>query len=546
MLLTLPPRSGAAPLTLDTEPLRHIVVIGANGAGKTRFADRLAADLGPAAFRLSALKALYTTQPSKPLPGSIGDLYSKATSGTSMLRPDLVTEFDRLLALLINEEILSLLSHKFSGPSETSHKDSATRLERVISEWQRVFPDNKILVDNGRMLFNRAAQPGEEAGDNYAASRLSDGEKTVLYYLGAVTYAPRGGVIIVDSPAMFLHPSSTASLWNSIETLRPDCTFIYLTHDLQFASTRGQGCTVWVKSCDPARGTWDYDFLTSTDGISDEVYLAIIGARKPVLFIEGDGVHSIDARLYPLIFNDYTVKSLGGCDRVIEATRTFNSLRSFHNLNAFGIVDRDRRDEGEVAYLHRKQVFVPDVAEIENIFMLEGVIRTMARLNHRDPDAAFAKVKRNILHLFEADLRSQALQHTRHRMKKGVEHRIDGRFANINQLEAHIAALGAELRPRQVYEDLCREFRRYLRDGDYAAVLRVYNRKTMLSESHVASLVGLRRDDKDVYISTVLNILTYNFRGAAEIRDAIRSSFPPSEPVTDFSSGDQVIESSAD
>ena len=72
---------------------------------------------------------------------------------------------------------------------------------------------------------------------------------------------------------------------------------------------------------------------------------------------------------------------------------------------------------------------------------------------------------------------------------------------------------------------MCREFRRYLRDDDYAAVLRVYNRKTMLSESHVASLVGLRRDDKDTYISTVLNILTYNHRGADEIRAAIRSTF---------------------
>lgn len=328
---------------------------------------------------------------------------------------------------------------------------------------------------------------------------------------------------------MFLHPSSIASLWNSIENSRPDCTFVYVTHDLQFASTRGEGCTLWIKDWNPALGKWDYDFLTSNDGINDEVYLAIIGARKPVLFIEGDGVHSIDARLYPLIFNDHTVKSLGGCDRVIEATRTFNSLRSFHNLNAFGIVDRDRRDEGEVAYLRKKQVFVPDVAEIENIFMLEPVIRTMARLNHRDPEQAFARVKGNIMRLFEADLKQQALQHTRHRMKRGVEHRIDGRFTNISQLESHIADLASELNPRDTYEQLCREFRTYVRDDDYASVLRVYNRKTMLSESHVAHHCGFRRDDKDVYIATVLNILSANRPGADQLRTAIRSTFTTPE-----------------
>lgn len=527
--ITLPPRREGAPITLDTDCLRHIVVIGANGAGKTRFADRLAADLGGRSFRLSALKALYTSrQPdSHPAaPGSIADLYHRATADSSLLRSDLGNEFEQTLALLINEELLSLISHKFSANVHEAKRPPVTRLERVINEWQKVFPDNRVLIDNGRMLFSRS-NPGEEpSGDNYAASRLSDGEKTVLYYLGAVTFAPRHAVIIVESPDMFLHPSSTASLWNSIERMRTDCTFIYVTHDLQFASTRGQGCTVWVKGWDPERGCWDYDLLTSTEGISDEVYLAIIGARKPVLFIEGDGVNSLDSKLYPLIFNDYTVKALGGCDRVIEATRTFNALRDFHNLNAWGIVDRDRRDEGEVAYLRRKQVHVPDVAEIENIFMLEPVIRAMARINRRDPDEAFAKVKRNIMHLFEADIHLQALQHTRHRMKKGVEHNIDGRFANISQLESHIQSLAQNLQPRQVYEELCKEFRRYVRDDDYAAVLRVYNRKTMLSESHVARHVGLKHDDKDAYIATVLNILTYNRRGADSIRSAIRSTFP--------------------
>ena len=517
MNITLPPRKGSQPLEIDTSGLHHVVIIGANGSGKTRFANRLAADLGGQAFRLSAIKALYNKDSEDASDNSIDMLYRQAVSGSSLLRPDLKGEFERMIGLMVNEEMLSLIQYKYSGDKRKMHH---TRLDRVMEQWQKVFPGNRVLVESGRMLFSR-----DISSDAYSPSKLSDGEKTVLYYLGAVTFAPKASTILVDSPEMFLHPSSIASLWNSIENSRPDCTFIYVTHDLQFASTRGQGNTIWVKNCNPVKGEWDYDFLTATDGINDEVYLAIIGARKPVLFIEGDGVHSIDARLYPLIFEDYTVKSLGGCDRVIESTRTFNSLRSFHNLNAYGIVDRDRRDEGEVSYLRKKQVYVPDVAEIENIFMLEPVIRTMARINHRNPDEAFAKVKRNIMRLFEADLRQQALQHTRHRVKKGVEHRIDGRFANIGQLENHISDLAHELNPRATYESLCREFRRYVQDGDYASVLRDYNRKTMLSESHVAHHCGLRRDDKDVYINTIINILSVNRPGADDIRTAIRSTF---------------------
>ena len=61
--------------------------------------------------------------------------------------------------------------------------------------------------------------------------------------------------------------------------------------------------------------SWDYEVLPPHSQLSDEVYLAIMGSRKPVLFIEGDGIHSIDARLYPLLFKDYSVKSLGAATK---------------------------------------------------------------------------------------------------------------------------------------------------------------------------------------------------------------------------------------
>lgn len=525
MILTLPPRTGAEPLSVDTSENRQIIIIGANGSGKTRFANRLMHDLGPAAFRMSAIKALYGKEEENRQEGSIDYCYHQVTDGgAGIIRSDIKGEFERMLALLLHEEMLNLIDFKYHHleGKKTRSRDNLppTRLDRLIRLWQKIFPDNKILIESGKMIFGR-----ERSDDTYSSSKLSAGERAVMYYIGASMFAPKGGVIFVESPDLFLHPSSTRSLWDSIEQLRSDCTFIYITHDLSFASTRSESVTVWVKGCEPARGEWDYDFMTSADGINDEVYLAIVGARKPVLFIEGDGVNSIDAKLYPLIFREYTVKSLGGCDRVIESTRTFNSLRAFHNLDARGIVDRDRRDEGEVNYLRAKKIYVPDVAEIENIFMIEDVVRAVARHYRRDEDEVFRKVKKSILRLFETDLRQQALMHTRHIVKKTVEHRIDGRFANINKLEEHINDLCQSINPRGIYEQYCRDFRLYVSQGDYASVLRVYNRKTMLSESHVARACGLRRDDKDTYIKAILAILRDDRGPASTIRDAIRSTF---------------------
>jgi len=99
--------------------------------------------------------------------------------------------------------------------------------------------------------------------------------------------------------------------------------------------------------------SWDYEFIRNDDSFPEGMYLDILGSRKPVLFIEGAATGSIDVKLYPYIFPEYTVKPLGGCNKVIEATRAFADLKEIHHLESRGIVDRDRRTEREVEYLRK-------------------------------------------------------------------------------------------------------------------------------------------------------------------------------------------------
>ncbi len=344
-----------------------------------------------------------------------------------------------------------------------------------------------------------------------------------MYYLGAITYAPGHADVFVESPEMFLHPTVMQALWNRIELLRPDCRFIYTTHDLDFAASRTAASVIWVRDFDMESHTWDYEILPPDKAVSDEIYMSIIGARKPVLFIEGDGKRSIDSRLYPLIFRDFTVQSLGSCNKVIEATRTFNDLNAFHHMASCGIVDRDRRDRKEVEYLRGKKIMVPEVAEVENILMLEEVIRTVAASRHKDEDRVFGKVRNAVISQFRHDLRQQALLHTRHRVKRTMEYRIDGKFQSINALEQHIEELVAEINPRRLYESFCREFSGYVEHGDYSGILRVYNQKSMIPASNVAALCGY--SSKDEYINAIITLLRRDGAEAARLRKAIRSCF---------------------
>lgn len=491
---------------------RRVIIIGANGSGKTRFTERLIAEMEGKAFRISALNALYRSRESDPLPGSIDHLFSEAVTRSTFLRDDVPTQFERLMMLMVLDEMLNLFAWKVSG---TETRDS--RLDSVIKAWQEIFPDNRVLYEGGKMLFSR--NPGE----SYSSIKLSDGEKAVLYYFGAAMYAPKDSAVFVDSPGLFLHPSITGAIWDRVEAMRPDCSFVYTTHDIEFLSSRSDNNIIWVRDYDAASVTWDYAVLPPGSPMSDDLYMALVGARKPVLFIEGDATHSIDAKLYPLVFTDYTVRSLGSCNKVIEATRTFNDLNAFHHLDSHGIVDRDRRDPKEVKYLRDKKIFVPDVAEIENILMLEEVIKTVAHTCGKNEDRVFAHVKKSILGQFRQDIRQQALLHTRHRVKRFVECRIDGRFSNIGQLERHMTGLVDEIKPRQLFQDFCNDFHRYVAEGDYSSVLRVYNQKSMIPGSNVAGLCGL--SNKEAYINRVIDILRHEGKGAERIRKAIITCF---------------------
>lgn len=511
--MILPP-SPCTPLPDGPGP---VIIVGANGSGKSRFTGRLRSELGDKAYAVSALHGLFDPDYRDPSPVSIDAMYDRMPTADIYIPP--TSQFEKLIRLITSEVIAKLLAAKLRGDARNQRvRPDTSRFDKVLDVWREIFPGNEILMENGRMFLS-----GAEGDKPYSPLKLSSGEKAVMYYTAAIMFAPEGVNIFVDDPAIFLHPTVAEALWNRLEALRPDCRIFYTTHDLEFASSRNASAIIWVRSFDAAVQTWDYDLLPPDRGLTDDIYLAILGARRPVLFIEGDGVNSIDSKLYPLIFKDYTVKSLGSCNKVIEAVRTFSDLKTFHHLDSHGIVDRDRRDAQEVAYLRRKGIFVPEVAEIENILMLEEVVRTVASWRHKDENVVASKVKKSIMGQFRTDLRRQALLHTRHRVKRTMEYRVDGRFNSISALEEHMESLVQEINPRAMYENFCREFSRYLRDDDYPAVLRVYNQKSMVPGSNVAGLCGLR--DKTDYLRVILDILRDDGPEADRIRRAIISCF---------------------
>lgn len=499
---------------------KQLTIIGGSGAGKTRFMQKLMELTGDRTYCLSAIKAPFPEREPSRLKGSIDDLYQQAAARSPYLRTNAVSELEKLVYMLFADEFEHLLrlKQRVKGKGKINGFP-ATKLDKLSLIWEKIFPGNKIVTSGGTLMFS--TNSGE---DLIPAEKLSQGEMAVLYYVAGSLYAKENSVIFIDAPSLFLHPTILNPLWNSIEGLRRDCTFVYNSVDVEFVSSRTRNVILWVKSYDAGLQEWDYDILAPGE-IREDIFIELIGSRKPVLFIEGDLTHSIDAKLYPLVFPDYTVKPLGSCDKVIETTRSFNGLTSMHHLESHGIVDRDRRTEREVEYLRKKSVMVPEVAEVENLFLLEDVIKTMSKLRGKDAVAVFRKVKKHAMMEFNRRLQAQVLEHVRHRVKREVDAKIDARFSCITALETHLRQLIKILNPRKHYDELYKQFRQIVQNGDYSSLLKYFNHKPLLGECGLPGLLGYK--NKDDYVRGVISVLKSNDPEAEKIREAIRKAVVP-------------------
>lgn len=528
--LTLPSLEGNKPLPQLPDG-RQLTIIGGSGAGKTKFMQRLMELTGERTYCLSAIKAPFPEREESHLKGSIDHQYSLAAARKPYMRTNAVSELEKLIYMLFADEFEQLLKlkEKCSGHAEPGsekkkgrnvYKFPPTKLDKLKRIWEKIFPGNKIVTTAGTLMFST-----NSGGDLIPAEKLSQGEMAVLYYVAGVLYANRDSVIFIDAPSLFLHPSILNALWNSIEGLRPDCTFVYNSVDVEFVSSRTRNVILWVKSYDASKNQWDYEIMAPGE-IREDIFIELMGSRKPVLFIEGDMTHSIDAKLYPLVFPDFTVKPLGSCDKVIETTRSFNGLTNMHHLESHGLVDRDRRTDKEVEYLRNKSIMVPEVAEVENLFLLEEVIRNMAKARGKNGDVVFKKVKKRAMAEFSRRLQHQALEHVRHRVKREVDAKIDAKFPCITAMETHLRQLIKILNPRKHYNELLHRFKGIVDKGDYADLLKVFNYKPLMAECDLPALMGYK--NKDEYVRGVISLLKSGGPEAEKIRDAIRKVLIPS------------------
>ena len=507
---------------------KNTVIIGANGSGKTTLANKLKETLNiDDGIVIPAQKLLivptFVNLPSYEVENKSFSKYQKNVLDDKRtfnlqknddipynIARDYTSEYRNILALLISERNYkrSLYLDNKQDNSPYLKSELKTTFDSVVEIWNELIPHRKISLTPESIPHIKYKKDGKE--EEYDAFMMSDGERIILYLVARVMQAPANGLIIVDEPEVFLHRTVVDKLWNRLEKERNDCTFIYMTHDLQFATSR-VGLKSWIKGFHYP-STWDIQLIDNSE-IPEQLLMELLGSCKQILFCEGNSKTSLDKKIFDILFPEFIIYPLKSCKDVISYTKAYNAIPNT-NTKAIGIIDKDFRSKDEIADLESNHIYTYQVAEIENIFLVESFIKALKEHYHLLGD--IEKIKSGIMAKFANEEEMQISNYVSSRIDYHY-HKYHVHKGNTkDEVEAKLKDFNNDIDIEKWYKERKRELDLYIKNNGYDKVIGVYNNKGLYS------VVEKELKITD-YHSWALNFLKV---APQEIRDDLRGLFP--------------------
>lgn len=459
-----------------------IILIGANGTGKSRLGVWMEKKHPEKVYRIGAQRSLnfgiYINQKSYEQATNLL-IYGTETPNESHdskyswdgkeynYVTNLFDDYENVLSAVYAQKNIEV--ENFRDKTLATGKIDRYEIitEKLIRIWKSVFPHRNISFKDGKITvsFEREGDTVEYVGRN-----MSDGERVALYLMCQAMIAPQNSIVIIDEPELHLHKSIMTLLWESIEKERSDCLFIYITHDTQFAGNHANSEKKWIKSFDG--NSWVFENIED-DIFPENLKIELLGNRKPVLFVEGE-TQSYDTKIYQAIYGGYYVVPCGGCSSVVAWTKAFINNTQMHDKECYGIIDRDYRNDNEIEKNKQNNIYTCEVAEVENLLITEEMIRAVAKTMALDEDKIFDKVKKYVVEdRFCKQIDSQVCQAVVSEIKfqlgvvnlsnsneSKVKEELETAFRNISfdDIKNRIEEKFSDIAEKKVYSDVIRVF----------------------------------------------------------------------------------------
>lgn len=503
--IILPSRIGEKS-TEEIELTNNLVLIGANGSGKTRLGVFIEEKLQQhiTVHRISAQKALKLPDYAqiKNL-GQAQDEFLVGYSGEALRNNGVawaknnyrwqngspatssLNDYEQLLSLLFAKTTERDRLHTEQTRTQKEYievSDSVT--DKIVKIWSDLMPHRSIKFSDGQVLISKKDQK------EYHGKDMSDGERVILYLIGSCLCAPDNSIIIIDEPEVHIHKSIVSKLWNKIEEHCQNKLMIYITHDLDFGTSRSDATKLWIKAYH-GENIWEWDFIPLEENLPESLFLEILGNRKNIVFCEGES-SSIDSSVYQLVYPDFHIMPRGGGDKVIESTKAFLNNPSLHHLVAFGLIDSDFKEEEEKEILQRHGIYTIPVAEIENVYCIEPIIKIISLHLGLNPDETFDKAVNFIIESLKSEFDVQVSS----KAEKIIEYKL-GAFSkkdhSVAALKLALEETLSRINIEEIYESSRVMFQDAIDSRNYAKILLIYNRKSL--PTRISGIFGLAKGE---------------------------------------------------
>ena len=492
---------------------RNTVLVGANGCGKTSLANLLQKSLNVSdGIVIPAQKLLifptFANTPNFASARTHFEKYQKYISNDKVSfdakgmedydwtsTKSYASEMVKIMGMLLGERqvCINRASSRYKQGEQVPTRDFMGVLDDVIDIWNSLIEHRTLMCNDNNELkikYNDTV---------YDAHQMSDGERVIIYIAGRVLFAPRNGIIIVDEPELHLHKSIANKLWDILENKRPDCRFIYFTHDLDFATSRN--CQKALIRNFNYPNKWSIELISESE-IPEELLLKLLGSRKPILFCEGKQ-ESLDRRVFEIIYPKFTIQPVGTCKNVINYTRAYN-----HDANtyckAFGIIDKDFRTDTQLECLSKDYIFSYDIAEIENLFLSEDFVNEYASIKHEAIN--IQDIKNKVIAEFSNHIESQISFYISAYINFTFNESHIRQASTIAGVKANYHDSTSKINIEKLYTDRKNDLQQIINTNNYAKLITVANDKGLLKI--VAQSFGLK--GRDEFLSRALNILEFN------------------------------------
>ncbi|WP_445278713.1 ATP-binding protein [Streptococcus sp. KHUD_013] len=464
------------------------VIIGANGAGKTSLINELRKNNSKInsneMYVLPAQKLLcfathiqdrnvvdedsYITEFN-----NISLKYETIDLYLNQIDANFSNTFTKLITLLVKDytNIVTRRSRK--------EKDLPLTLwDRVEQIWNKIFPEIIFELEPDDRVVKV-----EKNGSKYSINGLSDGERCVLFYIGNVLLAPENSYIIVDEPETFLNAAVYNELWDLLISERPDCQFIFASHNMDFVQSRTNATYIWCKNFE-APYDLDYQVLEESQEIPLPLLNEISGAKKPILFCEGTK-NSLDYQIYSKLFSEFCfVKPVQGHKQVIQYTKAYNYLNKMHGNKAYGIIDYDWMNESSIQENTEEGIFVLPFNEVEMILIDEAVVKSCLPFDDdKEKQRKFENFQQSIIESCKANKDKIISIALKKRLDEFMEsHLIE--ISEPNEHDAHVFldSLSSEFDVDSTFNKINSIVEESLASSDFSRILKICNLKKEIIE----------------------------------------------------------------